>query len=128
MFKVNNKDARTTPISIVNFEEVNADWDGNFQTWAHDKKQTLNRIENWPFQLNIDIENNLNKFTWFLSILMIFHDLYNVLHGFLNEHDLNFFNINSLITAVTLKLLEHWTLSCIMLRVNCKVSMIFDLH
>ena len=32
MFKVNYKDARTTPISIVNFEEVNADWDGNFQT------------------------------------------------------------------------------------------------
>ena len=40
MLKVNNKDARTTPISIVNFEEVNADWDGNFQTWARDKNQT----------------------------------------------------------------------------------------
>ena len=31
MFKVNNKDTKTTPpcssVSIVNFEQVNADWD-----------------------------------------------------------------------------------------------------
>ena len=26
MFKVNNKDTRTTPTSIVNFEQVNAGW------------------------------------------------------------------------------------------------------
>ena len=27
MFKVNNKDTRTTPVAIINFEHVKADWE-----------------------------------------------------------------------------------------------------
>ena len=34
MFKVNNKDTRTAPmansVSIVNFEQINAGWNGEF--------------------------------------------------------------------------------------------------
>ena len=27
MFKVNNKDTRTTPVAVINFEHVKADWE-----------------------------------------------------------------------------------------------------
>ena len=41
MFKVNNKDTRTTPfssVSIVNFEQVNADQDNNQKMYYWCKK------------------------------------------------------------------------------------------
>ena len=58
MFKVNNKDTRTTPlafrpcsfVSIVNFEQVNADWDSTLffikklQNW-NDKQTVKHLIE-----------------------------------------------------------------------------------
>ena len=36
MFKINHKDTRTIPIAIVNFEQVNADWERvNFIEWIY---------------------------------------------------------------------------------------------
>ena len=31
MFKLNNKDTRTTPVSIANFEHVITGWEGKFE-------------------------------------------------------------------------------------------------
>ena len=41
MSKVNNKDTRVSSVSIVNFEQANADWNGMYEIFHFNRYQLL---------------------------------------------------------------------------------------
>ena len=87
MFKVNNKDTRTTPcssVSIVSVEQVNAGWDKMIQSFNHFQKASIKLVELDHLNTQSYFLNKL-KTAWFKSFFLNSH-LWIVNVSLLNPH------------------------------------------